>query len=468
MKRASIVRLSLLIAAAAALTVVFLLLKKQKDNPTGDETVKYFTVTTINVESVDRLELTNSSFSGVFTKQDGNWYSTEDILNQKIIWQIPDQLLSNLRAIAKVEDPAADSEYGLDNPAAVLEAYAGDSRLVRIELGDKVPTKDYYYCRFNGEKTVYTVAENYSRLLAKERSYYVDTVTLPSIPDIKNIQEITLTGELFPEFHAVKLKDNPYDYSGASLFPWQFSTPYRAVWDADIINGPWMDQLEWYLNLYTEEIRTVKPDEFAKYGLDNPGATLSVRYADDTGTETKTYTVMIGKQDEETGNYYARLQGLDAVFALTQFKVKSMCEVNIFSCTYHTLFYPGIREVSKVTAQAGDTVMTFTHRKSDEGEDLYYINGVAIEGSEALGWAQAMMALKTSTFQPVDTPAAEPVLTISVEPYDPAKNQPLTVRIFEDPSGNYIVERLGVCDCTIDSRLIDEFVKYMKGVQGGN
>ena len=102
MKRASIVRLSLLIAAAAALTVVFLLLKKQKDNPTGDETVKYFTVTTINVESVDRLELTNSSFSGVFTKHDGNWYSTEDILNQKIIWQIPDQLLSNLRAIGNV------------------------------------------------------------------------------------------------------------------------------------------------------------------------------------------------------------------------------------------------------------------------------------------------------------------------------------------------------------------------------
>ena len=466
MKRASIVRLSLLIVAAAALTVVFLVLKKQKENPTNGDQVTYFTVTTIDVNSVDRISLKSTRYEGEFKKDGETWVSDTDLLNQKIILQFPDQLLSNLRAIAKVDNPSSDAEYGLENPSAVLEAYAGSERLVRIELGDKVPTKDCYYCRFNGEKPVYTVAENYGRLMLKDRSYYVDTITLPSIPDIKNIQEITLTGELFPEFHAIKLEKNPYDYSGANLFPWIFTKPYRAQWDADVINGPWMDQLEWYLRIYTDGVRNVKPDEFAQYGLADPKATLTVRYADDTGREENSYTLLIGDRNAETGNYYVKLQGINAVLEITESKIKSMCEFSVFSCTYKSIFFPSTLLVKKAVAQSGDTVMTFTHEKSPEGDDLYYVNGVAVEGADALAWAQKVMAMKTSTFIQNDTPSAEPILTISVEPFDPTVNEPLTIRIFDDPSGYDIVERLGVCDCTIDSRLVDDFIDYMKKAPG--
>ncbi|MBO4653717.1 MAG: DUF4340 domain-containing protein [Lachnospiraceae bacterium] len=466
MKKSSIVRLSLLIVAAAALTVIFLLLKKQKDNPTNGEQVTYFTVTTIDVNSVDRISLKSTLYEGEFKKQGETWVNDEDILNQKIILQIPDQLLSNLRAIAKVDNPASDAEYGLENPSAILEAYAGDKRLVRIELGDKVPTKDCYYCRFNDEKPVYTVAENYARLLLKDRTYYVETVTLPSIPDIKNVREITITGELFQEFHAIRQDDNPYDYSGAQLFPWSITKPYRSPWDADVINGPWMDRLEWYLSIYAEQIFKVKPDEFSKYGLDQPKATLTVRYADDTGKEENSYTLQIGNKDEETGNYYVRLQGVDAVLVMTEFRIKSMCEFSVFSCTYHSVFFPSTKAVKKVTAQSGDLTMTFTHETSPEGEDLYYINGVAIDGTEALAWAQKVMAMKTSAYVPTDAPDEDPILVIMVEPFDPSKNEPMTIRIYDDPSGYDIVERLGACDCTIDSRLVDDFINYMKKAPG--
>ncbi len=467
MKRANIVRLSILIAAAVILTVVFVLLKKKADDPAEEEKIKYLTVTTIDVNRVDRISIQNEYYSGVFTKQGDSWNCESDILSQKVIWQIPDNLLSNLRAIAKVDNPAADSEYGLDNPSAVLEAYAGEERLVRIELGDKVPTKTYYYCRFNGDKTVYTVSASYASLMVRERAYYTETISMPKIPDIKNVQEVILTGDLFPAFHAVKDTENPYDYSGAGLFPWRFEEPYRASWDADVINGPWMDQLEWYINPYAEEIRRVKPDEYAQYGLVNPKATLTVRYSDDTETESMSYTLMVGDQDPETGNYYARLQGVDAVLVMTQLRIRNMCEFDVFSSTYHSIVYPGIQVVSKVTAKAGDLTMVFTHERTEAEEDVYYLNGTQIVGKDALAWAQAVMAMKTSGFRQNDTPTVEPVLTFEIEPFDPSKNKPITVRIYDDPSGNDIVERRGVCDCTMDSRLVDEFIRYMEEVKGG-
>ena len=466
MKRANIVRLSLLIAAAVVLTVVFILLKKKADDPTGPEKTNFFTVTTIDVNRVDRISLQSELYSGVFTKLGDSWYSDADILNQKVVWQIPDNLLSNLRAIAKVENPASDSEYGLDKPSSVLEAYAGEECLVRIELGDKVPTKNTYYCRFNGEKTVYTVSSSYAGLMLRERSYYTETITLPKIADIKNVQEVTLTGDLFPAFHAIKETVNPYDYSGAGLFPWRFEEPYRATWDADIINGPWMDQLEWYIDLYAEDIRRAKPDEFAQYGLDNPGATLTVRYADDTGTEEMSYTLMIGSQDPESGNYYARLQGVDAVMKISKLRIQKMCEIDVFASTYHAIVYPGLNALAKVTVKSGELKMVFTHERSADGQDVYYLNGTEITGKDSLAWAQSVMAMKTSGFRKNDTPDGEPVLTFVIEPFDPSKNKPITVRIFDDPSGNDIVERLGVCDCTMDSRLVNEFIKYMAEVSG--
>ena len=73
MKRASIVRLSLLIVAAAALTVVFLVLKKQKENPTNGDQVTYFTVTTIDVNSVDRISLKSTRYEGEFKKDGETW-----------------------------------------------------------------------------------------------------------------------------------------------------------------------------------------------------------------------------------------------------------------------------------------------------------------------------------------------------------------------------------------------------------
>ena len=169
MKRSSIISLCLLVAAAVGLTVLFIVLKNRENKPVQPGKEEFFTVKTIAAESVDKIILNSYAYSGTFVREGETWYHETDLLNQSVIAQFPDSLLSNLRAIAKVDNPAADSEYGLETPSAVLEAFAGTERLVKIELGDKVPTKNTYYCRFDDEKTVYMVSDNFARILLKDQ-----------------------------------------------------------------------------------------------------------------------------------------------------------------------------------------------------------------------------------------------------------------------------------------------------------
>ncbi|MBQ6660496.1 MAG: DUF4340 domain-containing protein [Lachnospiraceae bacterium] len=460
--KSSIIKIAVLVVALGALLAVFFLLKNKDKKPTdpGNKT-EYFTVTTIDVDKVDRIYLKNDSYEAVFTKDGEKWINEDDLLNQAIVNQFTDKMLPNLLALSKVTEPAAASEYGLDHPA-VLEAYAGSERLVKIELGDKLPTNANYYCRFNDEKTVYTVSSSYSQLILRDKSYFVNKLTLPSISAIKNITEISLTGTLFPAFTAKK-GNNFYDYSGINYLPWYSEEPYRAQWEADIPGTTWMDQLEQYLNIYTESVRAARPDEFAKYGLNDPQAVLTVKYTDDSGTESRSYTLKIGEQDAETGSYYAMLQGRDAIITISKAQVELMCNFDVFSYTYHALFYPGMRAISSLTVTFDDKALTYTHETVGE-EEVYRMNGTQITSKEALEWMNLITGLRTTGYKPTETPDAEPILTFEVKAADPTKNKDMTVRIFRGEGGSDIVERLGVCDCLIDSRAVDDFIKMMKGM----
>jgi len=458
MKRSSIVSLCLLVAAAIGLTVLFIVLKQEEKKPQEPEKVKFFTVTEIDVKRVNRIALRSNVYEAEFRGEGEIWYHETDLLNQISVSMILN-LLSNLRAIAKVEDPASEEEYGLDAPASVLEAYDGETRLVRIELGDRVPTKDYYYARFNDEKTVYTVSSGYTNVLMKDRSYFARAVKMPSIAGIKYIEEVSLSGDLFPGFRAVKDANSRYSYAGG-VMSWHFEEPYQSRWEADVINGSWGDQLEFYLNIRPEETVTVRPDQFAEYGLSRPAASLTVRYTNEAQTEHNSYTLHIGSQNPDTGAYYARIEGLDVLLVLSRAKVELMCKVDVFNCTYRSLFYPNVQVFRSITVSAGEITHVFTH-KNEDGTDRYFLDGEELDSGGALAWAQQLIALKATAFDPSEIPDAEPILTIAVEVEDSEKFGNMTARIYRGDNGSDIIERLGVCDCTIDSRAVDDFINTM-------
>lgn len=466
MKRKSIIPIVVLVAASVALLVIFLILKDKKDNPTKQpDAAKTITVMTVDADSVTRLVINNRQYSGEFVKDGEKWYNDDDIPNPVVFENLIHDFLANLKAINKIENPAADAEYGLADPSATLTAYAGDSVVVSIRLGDKIPTKDQYYCKFEGDSSVYAVTSFYANYMLRERSYYASRMTLPTISKVNYIQEVKLEGTLFTPFRAVRDKSNPYDYSGAYLLQWLFYEPYRAPSEADTINSAWTTQMEWYLSVGCDDMHPVKPEEFAKYGLTNPGAKLTVRYTNEAGTEETSYTLLIGDRTE-SGGYYAKLQGADVLLIMSEAQVLGMCDVDVFACTYGTLFFPSATHLSKIELDVEGQAYVIEHTKENDA-DVYRFNGKEISSDAMLNWSNQALALTATAYRPVETPSSAPYMTIKLEPYDKEKNKSMELRFFHSDDGYDIVERHGVCDFAIDSRSVAGFINYMKGIQSG-
>ena len=466
MKVKKFIPIILLVVAAVAMLVVYLVLRDQKENPTKKpDATKVITVKTVDADSVDKIVINNSLYAGEFTRIGETWYNDDDIPNAVVFENLVHDLLTNLKAISKIDNPVSYEEYGLVNPSATFTAYAGAEVVVRIFLGDKVPTTDQFYCRFDGDNNVYLVTSFYAGYMLRERSYYASRMTLPTISKVRFIQEVKLEGTLFTPFHAVRDKNNPYDYSGAYLLQWIFYEPYRAQCEADSINATWTDQLEQYLSIGCDDMHPAKPEEFAKYGLSDPKAKLMVRYTNDAGTEETSYTLLIGDRTED-GGYYAKLQGMDVVLILSEYKVKSMCDVDIFANTYCTLFFPSATHLSKIELDVDGQAYVIEHTK-EEDADVYRFNGKEISSDEMLEWSNQALALTATAYKPVDTPTYEPYMTIKLEPFDKEKNKGMEIKFFHGEDGFDIVERHGVCDFAIDTRSVAGFINYMKGIQSG-
>lgn len=464
MKRSHIIWLAVLIAASAALFVLFLVLQDRKNNPVkNDETPKAFTVMTIDVDSVDKIEIHNTYYDAVFEKKDDKWYNDNDLPNPVIFENLVHEFLKNLLALNKIENPADFSEYGLAEPAGTFTAYAGSKELVTIMVGDRVPTKDQYYCRFAGDPNVYLVSSSYAFYMVRERSYYTSRVSLPSISAAKYVTEVTIEGSLFPEFHAVKLMPNPYDYSNKNLFNWVIDKPYRAAVEADTINAPWLAQLEWYLAIYCDDMKVVRPEEFNKYGLSNPAATLTVKYTNEAGTEENSYTLLIGDTTDD-GGYYAKLQGLDVLLMMSEGKIRNMCEFDVFANTYATLFFPTYTTFAKVEITTENGSYVFEQIPGEE-KNTFLLNGKEVSEDFMSDWSSHTLMLVATAYRPMDTPETDPIMTVRVEVMDKEKNKDSELRFFRGEDGFITVERRGVCDFVIDSRSVDNYINYMKGLQ---
>ena len=465
MKRSSIIKLSALIAAAALLLVVFLILKDRKENPKDPtETTTAFTVMTIDADSTTKIEIRNADYEAVFEKTADGWYNPNDIANPVIFEGLINDFLKKLKALAKIENPASYTEYGLENPTGTFTAYAGDKKLVCIMIGDKIPTKDQYYCRFEGDNSVYAVSNSYAHYMLRDRTYYTSRVKLPSVSGIKYLSEITVEGTLFKEFHAVKNVENPFDYSGRKLLYWLIDKPYRAAAEADTITGSWLTQLERYLNIYCDEMRPARPEEFAAYGLSNPAAKLTVRYTNEAGTEESSYTILIGNRKED-GSYYAKLQGMDVLLTMSENNVLGMCDVDVFANTYATLFFPTYTTLAKIEIETVTDLYVLEHRKVEDTDEFLF-NGNTIDSTMMSDWSTNALRLTATAYRPVDTPTTDPYLTVRIEVLDKEKMQDSVIRFFRNGDGFDTVERHGVCDFVIDSRSVDGFINYMKGMQG--
>lgn len=467
MKKKKIIPLLALLAAAVVLVALYLALSlknKEKPQPSGEE-ADFFQVKAIAVESVDRIEISNASFSGSFVKDGEVWrYGGSEFfpVRQKAIENLLSILLSNLNAFGVVEDPADLSEYGLAEPVAVLAAYAGEQELVGISLGNALPTKEQYYCMFSGDPKVYTVSVNYRRFLTTAREDFLAELELPSVAEVSQLQEIELTGEA-GGFHAVRDAANPYDYSGKAVFDWYFSEPYAQPVNADY--DAWYRQCAYYLSFSYEALAAYMPPDLSVYGLSEPAARLTVVYTSQSGNERNSYTLELGSEDEN-GNYYARLAGSDWIMTISSKTVENRFSGNVYPWICKTIVWPGTHEIASLSfafdGEEHTLAITLDENEDGSGEAVGAWDGETLSQERFSAMQSDLLSLRISASAEHEASGDEALLTISVKVRDTETMRGQTVAFLPYSEEAYAVSVDGIVNFLIDKRDLELYLELLR------
>lgn len=468
MKKKKMIPLLALLAAAAVLVALYLALslkEKEEPQPSGEEAV-FFQVKAIAVESVDRIEISNASFSGSFVRDGEVWrYGGSDEffpVRQKTIENLISILLSNLNAFQVLEDPAELSEYGLAEPVAELTAYAGEQELVGISLGNALPTKEQYYCMFSGDPKVYTVSVNYQRFLTTAREDFLAELELPSVAEISQLQEIELTGAL-GSFHAVRDAANPYDYSGKAVFDWYFSEPYARPVNADY--DAWYQQCAYYLSFSYESLAAYMPQDVSVYGLSEPTARLTVVYTSQSGNERSSYTLELGSEDEN-GNYYARLAGSDWIMTISPKTAENRFSGNVYPWVCKTIVWPGTHGIASLSfafdGEEHTLAIALDESGDGSGEAVGAWDGETLSQERFFSIQSDLLSLRISASAEHDAVGEEAVLTIRVEVRDTETMRGQTVEFLPYNEEAYAVCVDGTVDFLVDKRDLTLYLEQLR------
>lgn len=463
MKKNQIVMIAVLAVVAIGLCVLYFLIK-DNSKLTKPEKAKFLTVASIDSSKVNRVQLQSGTFTGVFVKENGGWVREEEgvfPVKQAAVDNIVSVIGGNLRAFSKIDKPADLGEYGLDNPAAVLKLYDSNTLLVELSVGRKHPTQqDRYFMKIAGDDSVYIVSDNYNRYLVLKREDFLEDIKLPYITDKTLLREIRITGENVSPLHAVYDENNPYDYSSTKSFRWYFTEPFQTHVNADLGSDTWEGVIDRYRTVSYEKLVAFRPSDLKRYGLDNPAATIYVRYAGTAGTSEQDYTLYIGSQNEE-GLYYARVKGIDWIFLMKADTVNNLLRTDVSAWYYKTIFFPGINLFEKMTVKTPGNTWEFVGKTGAEDETVYVLNGHTLSNEDREAWVRQFLLLKYKGISNEEA-AGNEVLSIEIVVKDPGTHANLTVTFYEKDESVYLVALDGLPEFTIDVRDVKDFIAFME------
>ena len=185
--------------------------------------------------------------------------------------------LTSISAINVVEEhPKNLSDYGLDEPTAVIKTYYSDGTELDLIIGSEAPVDKNYYCMTSESDTVYTIGSYVDSLLVRRPIEYRDITLFPSYTEddiYENISWVKLTersGDCIEVLMDPDL-ENEYNTEGSRYVMLQ---PYQVSGNDTTVKSYILDVVA-TLTLGTI-VEDISDDQLAEYGLDNP-AKLEMR-----------------------------------------------------------------------------------------------------------------------------------------------------------------------------------------------
>ncbi len=486
-KRNALTLISLLLTLAALMGFYLWYTNREKTSP-GEGEDSDIALSSINTDDVTALHYVYGDTDLTLVKEGDTWVSETDKnrpINQdrvKSLLGVIDEI-SATRLIAESADRLAD--FGLDQPEAYLQATLGDASAVTLKIGDKSAAGDGYYALVNEDNKVYLLASSYGSGLKYTDSDMTAVATSPKI-EAANIRHINIDMRDGEDFELLYQEDNDLDNSKVSMFPWVILKPYPQVYTAESSAVTSLQGNYTSFNYIKCVEYSVKDLEL--YGLGQPMATIVLGYLEErtekleepeknpeTGEEIsektyyddKEFKLFIGNQDE-SGNYYVKTDGDNAVYTLSKDTVDKMITVDTFSLLNKFVAIPNIEQVDKIEADIGGTVYTMnmerTSVKNEKGEDevktAYFYNGAEVEEDAFKTVYQGLISARydAEIKEEINTDSSKPYLTVSFYLSDAGKTV-LTASYLPYNDSFYIIQNGREKRFFADKRSIDDIVK---------
>ena len=216
--------------------------------------------------------------------------------------------LTSITAIKLVEEDAKSlSDYGLDQPTAVIRTYYEDGSEVDLIIGSQAPVDQNYYCMTSESNTVYTIGSYVDSLLVRRPIEYRDIELFPVYEDdaiYENIEWVKLTERSGDCIEVQKDTDqsNEYNTEGSQYVMLQ---PYQVSGNDTTIKSYILDVVSTVT--LGSIIDDITEEEYKEYGLDKP-AKLEMR-----DLEGNSLSLLIGNTCPNPDYTFCMLEGTDTL-----------------------------------------------------------------------------------------------------------------------------------------------------------
>ena len=142
------------------------------------------TVNPMNSEDIQKFSYIYEGETITFVKEADTWYYDGDRNFPVDQSALASKLTSVCSMSASRSFEAQDdalAEYGLDEPSNKITLTDRNGKETILEVGDKNNLNNEYYCRVNGENTIYTVGAFVSTSMAFDLYSVVDMASFPYI-----------------------------------------------------------------------------------------------------------------------------------------------------------------------------------------------------------------------------------------------------------------------------------------------
>ena len=257
--------------------------------------------------------------SGKWVWADDPEFPLDDSTIQSIL-----TLLTNLKPQQTITDGDTLEAYGLDQPVATLTATKPDGGTLTIALGNTTTDGNSYYMLMNGQESpVYIISNS---LYTEMTKTIYDMCDLPELPDLteENIQSVTIEGAASTLLRPINRETSTDEETGEETV----SVTWAAGGEDVTGNADTASLLAELGALTLTKCVDYKPtDEAAELcGFDDPLATVTVLYLDETGQE-QTLVLTFGSENLDQTGYYVQLGADSTIYQMDTSSVDTILSV---------------------------------------------------------------------------------------------------------------------------------------------